>query len=56
MNRREVYDCNNANHVVIIKNLLEYSPVYAQSTATNQFNYLDKNSTPKNDLLKGDLT
>lgn len=38
MNRREVYYCNNANHVVIIKNLLEYSPVYAQSTATNEFN------------------
>ena len=43
MNGREVYDCNNAIHVVNIKNLLEYSPTYAQSTATNEFYYLDTN-------------
>ena len=41
MNGREVYDCNNTNHVVKIKNLLEYSPTYPQSTATNEFYYLD---------------
>lgn len=43
MNGREVYDCNSANHVVNIKNLLEYSPQYAQSTATNEFYYLVTN-------------
>ncbi|CAH3173200.1 unnamed protein product, partial [Porites lobata] len=34
-NGREVYSCNYANHVVNIKNLLEYNPSYAQSVATN---------------------
>ena len=41
LNGKHVYDCNNANHCVNIKNLLEYSPGYAQSTATNEFFYLD---------------
>ena len=36
INGREVYDCLNVNHVVNIKNLLKYSPSYAQSTATNE--------------------
>ena len=39
----ERYDCNESNHVVNIKNLLEYNPSYAQSTATNEFYYLDTN-------------
>ena len=43
LNGKHVYDCNDANHCVNIKNLLEYSPVYAQSTATNEFFYLDTN-------------
>ena len=43
MNGKKVYDCNDANHVVNIKNLLEYSPAYAESTATNEFFYLDTN-------------
>jgi len=42
-NGRKVYDCNDANHAVNIKNLLEYGPVYAESTATNEFYYLDTN-------------
>ena len=41
LNGRKVYDCNDANHSVNIKNRLEYSPSYAQSTATNEFYYLD---------------
>ena len=41
MNGKKVYDCNDANHCVNIKSLLEYSPGYAQSTATNEFYYLD---------------
>ena len=35
---KKVYDCNDANHAVNIKNLLEYSPVL--STASNEFFYL----------------
>ena len=41
LNGRKVYDCNDANQAVNIKNLLEYSSVYAQSTATNELFYLD---------------
>ena len=40
-NGRDVYSCNYANHVVNIKNLLEYNPSYAESIATNEFYYLD---------------
>ena len=38
---KKVYDCNDANHAVNIKNLLEYSPAYAKQTASNEFFYLD---------------
>ena len=38
---RAVYSCNYANHVVNIKNLLEYNPSYVESVATNEFYYLD---------------
>ena len=41
LNGKKVYDCNEANHCVNIKSLLEYSPVFAQSTATNEFFHLD---------------
>ena len=41
-NGRDVYGCNYANHVVNIKNLLEYNPSYVDSVATNEFYYLDK--------------
>ena len=41
-NGRDVYSCNYANHVVNIKNLLEYNPSYVDSVATNEFYYLDK--------------
>ena len=40
-NGRDVYSCNYANHVVNIKNLLEYNPSYVESVATNEFCYLD---------------
>ena len=43
LNGRKVYDCNNANHAVNIKNPLEYSSDYAQSAATNELFYLDTN-------------
>ena len=43
LNGRKVYDYNDANHAVNIKNLLEYSSDYAQSTATNELFYLDTN-------------
>ena len=41
-NGRDVYGCNYANHVVNIKNLLEYNPSYIESIGTNEFYYLDK--------------
>nr|DAC81284.1 TPA_asm: hexon [Corynactis coral adintovirus] len=41
VNGKKLYDCNDANHCVNVKNLLEYSPTYAKSTATNEFFYLD---------------
>ena len=41
LNGKKVYDCNDANHCVNIKSLLEYSPSYANSTATNEFFHLD---------------
>ena len=41
-NGRDVYSCNYANHVVNIKNLLEYNPSYVESVATDEFYYLDK--------------
>ena len=37
----QVYDCQQVNHSVHIKNLLEYSPSYAENTATNELFYLD---------------
>ena len=40
-NGRDVYSCNYTNHVVNIKNLLEYNPSYVESVATNEFYYLD---------------
>ena len=40
-NGRDVYGCNYSNHVVNIKNLLEYNPSYVDSVATNEFYYLD---------------
>ena len=35
------YNCNYANHIVNIKNLLEYNPSYVKSVGTNEFYYLD---------------
>ena len=49
LNGKKVYDCNDANHVTNIKNLLEYSPSYAQSTASNEFFYLDTNRNAQED-------
>ena len=41
LNGKKVCDCNDANHPVNIKNLLEYSPIYSKSTATNEFFFQD---------------
>ena len=52
VNGREVYQCNYGNHVVNIKNLLDYSSSYADSIASNEFNYLDTYNSPnKNKYL-----
>ena len=40
-NGRDVYSYNYANHIVNIKNLLEYNPSCVESVATNEFYYLD---------------
>ena len=48
LNGKKVYDCNDANHSVNIKNLLEYSPSYASSTGTNEFYYLDTTRVAEN--------
>ena len=41
LNGKKVYDCNDANHAVNIKNLLDYSPAYANKTGSNEFFFLD---------------
>ena len=41
LNGKKVNDCNDANHVVNIKNLLDYSPSYGEKTASNEFFFLD---------------
>ena len=41
INGKEVYRCNYANHVVNIKNLLNYDSSYAETIACNEFFYLD---------------
>ena len=46
INGKEVYRCNYANHVVNIKNLLNYDSSYAETIASNEFYYLDKTSYP----------
>ena len=46
INGREVYQCNSANHVVNIKNLLEYDTSYAESVASNEFYFLDATNSP----------
>ena len=49
LNGKKVYDLNDANHCVNIKNLLEYSPSYAESTASNELFYLDTNRHAQED-------
>ena len=40
-NGKQVYSCNEANHVPNIKNLLEYNSSYAKSIGTKEFYYPD---------------
>lgn len=49
INGREVYDCNYANQVINIKNLLEYNTQYADSIASNEFYFLDTSINPSAD-------
>ena len=46
INGQEVYQCNSANHVVNIKNLLEFDTSFAESVASNEFYYLDTTNSP----------
>ena len=41
LNGKKAYDCNDANHAVNIKNLLNYSPAYADKATSNEFFFLD---------------
>ena len=43
-NGKEVYSCNEANHVANIKNLLEYNFSNAKSIGTKEFYYPDTSS------------
>ena len=46
INGREIYQCNSLNHVVNIKNLLDYKPSYAKTIGTNELYYLDTTNSP----------
>ena len=46
INGREVYQCNSANHVVNIKNLIEFDNSYVETIATNDFYFLDTTNSP----------
>ena len=48
INGREIYQCNYTNHVVNIKNLLEFDTSYSETIATNEFYYLDTKRYPIN--------
>ena len=51
------YNCNYANHIVNIKNLLEYNPSYVESVGTNEFYYLDTSRhAEKNKYTKRQVT
>ena len=41
LNGHNIYNCNDANHAVNIKDLLDYSPTYANKTASKKFFFLD---------------
>ena len=57
LNGKKVYDCNDANHAVNIKNLLEYSPSYAEKkTASNEFFFLDTSRNPEEREFEGSGT
>ena len=56
LNGKKVYDCNDANHAVNIKNLLEYSPSYADKTASNEFFYLDTSRNAEEREFEGSGT
>ena len=55
INGKEVYQCNYANHVVNIKNLLEFDTSYAKTIASNEFYYLDKTSYPNRNEFTGKI-
>ena len=51
-----MYNCNDANRAVNIKNLLECSPVYAESIVTNEFYFLDTSIEVEERGFTGDAT
>ena len=51
INGKKLYDCNQANHCVNIKNMLEYSPAYAESLGTNELFYVDTSRHAQEDKM-----
>ena len=45
INGGQVYNCTNANHCMNIKNLMSYSPNYAETVATNELFFLDTSTS-----------
>ena len=58
LNGKKVYNCDDANRAVKynIKNLLECSPVYAESIVTNEFYFLDTSIEAEERGFTGDAT
>ena len=55
LNGKKAYHCNDVN-AANIKNLLEYSPVYAESIVTNEFYFLDTSIEAEERGFTGDAT
>ena len=53
-NGREIYSCNNANHCVNIKNVLEYNPSFVESVASNEYYYLDTSTSAEERTTEAD--
>lgn len=56
LNGKKVYNCKVANRAVNIKNLLECSPVCAESIVTNEFYFLDTSIEAEERGFTGDAT
>ena len=53
VNGKTLYECNQANHCVNIKNMLEYSPASAESLSTNEYFYVHTSRSAEEDDTQG---